>query len=65
MVNLTTPPPRLPLYVPGFKEFSATFAIFSIATVSCLTGAVIRSTSIEAVGINVTDRRRRTAFVNV
>ena len=40
-------------------------ASFSVASVSCLTGAVIRSTSIEAVGINVTHRRRSTAFVNV
>ena len=42
-----------------------TLASFSVASVSCLTGAVIRSTSIEAVGINVTHRRRSTAFVNV
>ena len=42
-----------------------TLASLSVASVSCLTGAVIRSTSIEAVGINVTHRRRSTAFVNV
>ena len=42
-----------------------TLASFSVASVSCLTGAVIRSTSIEAVGINVTHRRRSTAFVSV
>ena len=42
-----------------------TLASFSVASVSCLTGAVIRSTSIGAVGINVTHMRRSTAFVNV
>ena len=45
--------------------YDFTLASFSVASVSCLTGAVIRSTSIEAVGINVTHRRRSTAFVNV
>ena len=42
-----------------------TLASFSVASVSCLAGAVVRSTSIEAVGINVTHRRISTAFVNV
>ena len=47
------------------KVSDFTLASFSVASVSCLTGAVIRSKSIEAVGINVTHRRRSTAFVNV
>ena len=47
------------------KVYDFTLASFSVASVSCLTGAVIRSKSIEAVGINVTHRRRSTAFVNV
>ena len=42
-----------------------TLASFSIASVSCLTSAVIRSPSIGAVGVDVTYRRGNTAFVNV
>ena len=42
-----------------------TLASFSIACVSCLTSAVIRSTRIGAVGVDVTYRRENTTFVNV
>ena len=42
-----------------------TLAKFSIACKSCVTGAVIGTTSIVAVGVDVTYRRGNTAFVNV
>ena len=42
-----------------------TLASLSIASVSCLTSAVIRSPSIGALGVDVTYRRGNTAFVNI
>ena len=47
------------------STFNPTVASFSIARISCPAGADVRSTSIGAVGIDVTYRKRSTTFVNV
>ena len=66
LLVVTQVPGNLPSSLLSQKiDLYLTLARFSIACISRPTGTDIRSTSIEAVGIDVTYRRRSTAFVNI